>query len=56
MSAKKPVVRKKVVRKQVVLRLESTVNSSVRAAAKKAGQSINAYAETVLGRASKRAA
>jgi predicted HicB family RNase H-like nuclease len=39
-------------RKQIVLRLKTDVNSSVRKAAKAQGLSINAYAEKVLGRAS----
>lgn len=38
-------------RKQIVLRVQPEVNRAVRAAAKKAGVSINQYAETTLGRA-----
>lgn len=38
-------------RKQIVLRVQPDVNRAVRAAAKKAGVSINQYAETTLGRA-----
>lgn len=41
-------------RKQIVLRVPADVNRSVRAAAKKQGLSINAYAEKVLGRAASR--
>ena len=41
-------------RKQIVLRVQPDVNRAVRAAAKKLGLSINAYAEKVLGRAAKR--
>lgn len=41
-------------RKQIVLRVLPDVNRAVRAAAKKAGLSINAYAEKVLGRAAGR--
>lgn len=37
-------------RKQIVLRVQPEINRAVRAAAKKQGLSINAYAEKVLGR------
>lgn len=38
-------------RKQIVLRVDPSINSAVRKAAKAAGLSINAYSEKVLGRA-----
>lgn len=42
---------KNMARKQIVLRVQPDVNRAVRAAAKRAGVSINQYAETTLGRA-----
>ncbi len=45
----------KVTRKQIVLRVPSEIKRSVVAAARKAGLSLNGYAEKVLGRAAARA-
>jgi predicted HicB family RNase H-like nuclease len=40
----------KITRKQIVLRVPAALNSAVRSAAKKSGQSINSYVEDVLGK------
>ena len=43
-------------RKQIVLRVDSKVNATIRAAAKRADKSINAYCEGVLGRSASKSA